>query len=444
MRKGVMAAVALACILAVSAAAAFMILSEDEGDIAADNEAVAVSLIYDLSGGEYGRATGYLSVDMTPKLPAGGIGALWEEQTGGLGDFQSVERLDPVTEGGAAALDLYCAFEGGGKKVRMAFDGCRVSGISFEGYDQDIFDKIPDGLREVDVKVNAGGKWELSGKITTNAAVRNDVAVIIVHGSGAHDMDLTLYENKVYQDLSWRLAGYGIDVLRYDKRTYVYKSASYVDPARATVVEEVMDDAVAAAELMRGLGYERVFLIGHSLGGLLAPAIVREGGGLFNGFVSLAGSPRTLSEIQADQVLASATPEESLLFSIYVAMELAKLGQLDEWTEPELLSGTVFGYPAYYVKDMVSRDAGEIALSLDVPMLFLQGGKDFQVYPDKDFGRWKEILDGKEGAEFKLYSGLNHLFMVSQGPDAGTMDEYRLKGHVSPEVVRDIAEFLSR
>ncbi|MDR2699196.1 MAG: alpha/beta fold hydrolase [Candidatus Methanoplasma sp.] len=298
-------------------------------------------------------------------------------------------------------------------------------------------DVLPAGLREIDVKINADTRWELNGKLTTCADQPSEAAAILVHGSGPHGMDLTIGPNKVYRDIAWNLAKSGVDVLRYDKRTFVYGNSSADNIAKLTVKEEVIDDAVAAAELMKSYGYDKIFLIGHSLGGMLAPAIVKESDGLFDGFVSLAGSPRKMQEILADQILA-AYPERMIL----VQIEFARMEQMGSWTESELLSNVVFGQPAYYVKDMNSRDAGAIALSLDVPMLFLQGSADFQVYPDKDFAKWQEVLEGKEGVEFKLYDGLNHLFMVSQGKDAGTVAEYNVKGHVDQNVIEDIAEFI--
>ena len=55
---------------------------------------------------------------------------------------------------------------------------------------------------------------------------------------------------------------------------------------------------------------------------------------------------------------------------------------------------------------------------------------------------WQDILEGKEGVEFKLYDGLNHLFMVSEGPDVGTIKEYDTKRHMSQDVIKDIGEFI--
>ena len=436
------AVIVIVCAVAV-AAAAFVLLDGDKKDHHIYDESAAVDLIYDLEGGEYGRFYDSMNDDMRSVSSPDAIRAVWEEQKEGLGSFLSIENVDVKEGEDGTVIDFYCAFENGGIKISIALDGDRlISGTSFEDYDQDLFDKISAGLKEIDVKVNAGGKWELKGKITTAAGPSNTAAVI-VHGSGPNDMDGTIGQTKLYKDLAWGLAQNNIDVLRYEKRTYAYGLSSAEDIAKLTVKEETIDDAIAAAELLKSRGYEKVFLIGHSMGGMLAPDIVEESNGLFDGFISLAGSPRTLSEIQADQVMATAAPEDIAQYTLYVKLELAKLDQLSSWSESKVLSETIFGLPAYYVRDMVSRDAGEIALSLDVPMLFLQGSADFQVYADKDFKMWQEILGDKDGADFKLYDGLNHLFMVSQGGQAGTTGEYDLKGHVCLNVIRDIADFIN-
>ena len=73
-------------------------------------------------------------------------------------------------------------------------------------------------------------------------------------------------------------------------------------------------------------------------------------------------------------------------------------------------------------------------------MLFLQGGADFQVYPEKDFNEWKTLLAGKPNVEFRLYPNLNHLFMQSSGEKS--LDEYDGKANVDPQVITDIAQWV--
>jgi len=66
-----------------------------------------------------------------------------------------------------------------------------------------------------------------------------------------------------------------------------------------------------------------------------------------------------------------------------------------------------------------------------------------QVLTDVDFAMYKEILAGRTNVTFKLYPGLNHLFMPSTGRDISEiMDEYRIKSNVDRQVLRDLVEWV--
>ena len=85
-------------------------------------------------------------------------------------------------------------------------------------------------------------------------------------------------------------------------------------------------------------------------------------------------------------------------------------------------------------------DTPGIAQALDVPMLFLQGEEDFQVFPEKDFTAWQELLGGRENVQFKLYPGPNHLFMPAGG--TGTAGDYDAPASVDSQVIGDIASWI--
>ena len=90
-----------------------------------------------------------------------------------------------------------------------------------------------------------------------------------MHGSGPNDRDESVGGAKPFRDLAWGLASKGMVVLRYDKRTKVYPQ-QFAASADIHREDETVDDAVAAAELLRTLPEVdpgRVFVLGHSLGG---------------------------------------------------------------------------------------------------------------------------------------------------------------------------------
>src|SRR5690606_33004513 len=121
------------------------------------------------------------------------------------------------------------------------------------------------------------GTWALPGTLTLPKKEGKFPAVILVHGSGPNDRDETLGPNKPFRDLAHGLATRGIAVLRYDKRTLVHPKALASEVGAAlTLREETIDDALAAAALLRTIpevDASKIFVVGHSLGGTAIPRI---------------------------------------------------------------------------------------------------------------------------------------------------------------------------
>jgi hypothetical protein len=82
-----------------------------------------------------------------------------------------------------------------------------------------------------------------------------------------------------------------------------------------------------------------------------------------------------------------------------------------------------------------------VAKKLKMPMLILQGERDYQVTM-KDFEGWTTALRGRKNVSFRVYPTLNHLFMAGEGKSVPS--EYENVGHVAPEVVEDIARWLKK
>lgn len=115
----------------------------------------------------------------------------------------------------------------------------------------------------------------------------------------------------------------------------------------------------------------------------------------------------------------------------YLGMSKDSIAQ----TISQLKASLPMGYLAF--DDSYSPTA--TAKRLTLPMLLLQGGRDYQVTMD-DFARWKKVLAGHKNARFKAYPLLNHLFMEGKGKS--TPDEYMQPGHIADGVINDISDFI--
>jgi hypothetical protein len=92
--------------------------------------------------------------------------------------------------------------------------------------------------------------------------------VVMLAGSGPNDRDETIGPNTPFRDLAWGLAERGVATLRFDKRTFAFPK-SY----KGSLDSESIDDGVDAATFagtLPDVDPNRVYVLGHSLGGLAA------------------------------------------------------------------------------------------------------------------------------------------------------------------------------
>lgn len=298
----------------------------------------------------------------------------------------------------------------------------------------------PDAFVEREVTVGED-PWKLPGTLTLPKGAGPWPAVVLVHGSGPQDRDETVGNHKVFKDLAEGLATRGIAVLRYEKRTRQY-AAKMAAETELTVQQETVEDAVKAAELLRGVAEvdaKRIYVLGHSLGGYLMPRILRQAPWLA-GAIVMAGNARPLPVLIVEQAeyLASLDPANQ-----HLRQQAERLRQAAEQIraveEGKAAEKSVLGMPAAYLRDLKGYDPAAEMRRLSVRALFLQGERDYQVRM-ADFERWKQALSGRRDVVFRSYPKLNHLFAAGEGKS--TPAEYQQPGNVDVQVIEDIARWI--
>ena len=272
-------------------------------------------------------------------------------------------------------------------------------------------------------------RWKLPGTLAIPNGKGPFPAVVLVHGSGPHDRDETVGGAKPFKDLAQGLASRGIAVLRYVKRTKQYPVAE----AAPTMTAESVDDAVRAAELLRRqpeIDPKRIYVLGHSQGGYLMPRIMQRDAKLA-GVVVMAGSVRPLEELVVEQT--------EYLLSLSGGGTPAQRNQLEQLKkDPWSIAPNL---PPSYREDLKGYDPAAEAKKIDMPMLILQGERDYQVTM-KDFKLWQAALSGRSNVTFHNYPKLNHLFVAGEG--ASSPAEYEKAGHIAAEAIEDIAKWIKR
>jgi len=302
---------------------------------------------------------------------------------------------------------------------------------SFE--DWDLTPEQRDGYTDYPVIIGEGTGYPLKGILSMpDHPEEKAPSVVLVHGSGPLNMDSEAFGVAVFRDIAQFLAKNGIAVLRYDKRTFAHGAVlmeQYGDDL--TVWEESIEDAIRAKALLEReehLDSSRIFVLGHSLGGMLAPRIVSEGD--FAGGIVMAGSPRSLLEIIYDQ-------------NIYFIdlRQTTVLERLSLLAQVERARATNFTLPEKYITEMDEHPAEGYLAETEKPFLIMQGGKDFQVYADVDFEMFKEIARGRGNIELRFYDDLTHLFTLST-MEKPTLDDYIAGSVVDEAPLADIAEWV--
>lgn len=281
------------------------------------------------------------------------------------------------------------------------------------------------------------GSDAIAGLITYPKNQTNPPVVILISGSGPQDRNSMIGPNVPFQDLAHGLAAKGIATIRYDDR-YYHDASLYQE---VTIEEEMLDDVSGAIELARTLDIDpdNIFLIGHSLGGMMIPKLLSDHPEVAGG-IAMAGSPRPLQEIMRDQQLAQMESQGASDKQMeQLNQQMDSVNQIiQEIDTPK--GADILGVPDRYWLSL-REAAAPNHTRFTQPALILQGGKDFQVSAEVDYPAWQELFQDRSDVSFQLFDNLNHLFMPSLTGDA---TEYMTPQTVAPEVIDAISSWIEQ
>jgi pimeloyl-ACP methyl ester carboxylesterase len=318
---------------------------------------------------------------------------------------------------------------------------------------------------------NTADDIALSGTLTLPRDAANPPAVVLISGSGPQDRNEEVFGHKPFLVLSDHLTRNGIAVLRYDDRgtgksTGVHQTATSEDLARD------VSSAVAFLKGRNDIDIEKIGLIGHSEGGMLAPMVAADSkeiaymvllaGPGISGYdilmlqTELIQKANGVSGPELDQAmkdLAGAlaiirdTEDASLLkerLTAYLTAALeARPEQIPEGMEPrEAVTSQVNALATPWMHYFISYDPAQALRGVQCPVLALNGQMDLQVPAEENLAAIEKYL--KEGGNTSVTThklpGLNHLFQESA---TGAPSEYStLEETFSPMALEEITQWI--
>jgi pimeloyl-ACP methyl ester carboxylesterase len=409
---------------------------------------ITLEFITHLSKNNYPQAYSFFNEDMKNAISLEYLEEIWEFYIESYGSFNEINQTRQTIINNYEVVFVNCTFE---NNYLIVFRVIFIQEKLIAGFWQDQIIslksyQVPDYVNQsnfYEINITIGKyPWQLPATLTIPNGTGPFSSVILIHGSGPNDRDESIGPNKPFKDIAWGLASNDIVVLRYDKRTFVYPE-EIRNLNNFTVEEEIIIDVFSAINTMIVQSYvpiKSIHLLGHSLGAMMIPKILSLNDSEITGAILLAPPARPLEDLILNQTKyllnldgSINASEQEIIENIEKQVEKIKSLNI---TENETLLSASKSYWEY----LNTYNQIVTTQSIDIPMLFLQGKRDYQVTFDDDYRLWNESLKEKKQVIFLLYELLNHLFIPGQGTPSNT--EYMDEGHVEKEVIEDITYWI--
>lgn len=310
--------------------------------------------------------------------------------------------------------------------------------------------------------------WSVNGTLYQPRADSEPKALLIlVHGSGPHAREEKVGGVSVFSDLAVGLTGrINLAVFSFDKRTFTHQSRFAALPEEEiTVFSETIDEVLALVEHFQNR-YERIALLGHSLGGSCIPHLMAKSSASAGIMLAASYSPLEDLIIRQMRYLLKYAPESGLSETIVETTakqvetlkfllaksseETASAAEIPAEGEerrngpsPNLSPNLPLGLPFEYFQSLHKLNTNALAKALDKPVMIVQGERDYQVNMD-EFEAWQALLSGNPNFTFKSYEKLNHLFVEGDVGALSVPSEYTKQANLPDYLLDDIANFLKQ
>jgi len=260
--------------------------------------------------------------------------------------------------------------------------------------------------------------------------------VIIIQGSGPTDRDgnQNMLKNNSLLFLAEALSENNIASFRFDKRIVSLLRRNMLKEEDLSF-EDFIDDAIAITNYFKEAdAFSKIYIAGHSQGSLIGMIAAN---GRVDGFISLAGAGQSIDNVIIDQ-LALQMP--GLVENAQTAFnEMRTNGSTSNYS---MGLASIFR-PAIqpFMLSWMKYDPKVELSKLEIPVLIINGTKDFQVSVSE-----AELLkEAKPDATYVIIENMNHILKEIFGNDlenSKSYNDYKMPLH--PDLIGHIVTFIKQ
>ncbi|MES2566002.1 MAG: DUF3887 domain-containing protein [Bacteroidota bacterium] len=418
--------------------------------MAQTSEEISASFIKKLESQQFDSCYAMFDTVIANKISVDMLSQMWGSIPRYMGEYKGYTSVTKELKDSFELVFVRCEFEKTKMDLQLVFETPpkKIVGMFFTPPKNKTAYVAPEYVQtnkyyETKIPVKTG-TLSLPGALCVPNNIKNPPVVILLAGSGPNDKDESIGPNKPLKDLATGLATNGIATYRYDKRTLTYANEIAKNMNAFGLNEEVIEDAVNAAAMIKknpDFKNSKIFIVGHSLGAMSAPLIASKSKSV-NGIVLLAGNARPLEDLLLEQY--------NYVFGID-SLDAEEKKEIDTLTkqikilkDPKLLKTATkeqlpLDLPSFYWQSFTAYNQLQVAKKLKQPILVIQGERDYQVTMT-DFSLWKQNLGTNPKNKFISYSSLNHMLMKGEGKSVPA--EYEKQGNVDEQIIKDITEWI--
>ncbi len=272
-----------------------------------------------------------------------------------------------------------------------------------------------------------GVDYEFKGTLTYPSKEGKYPLMIMISGSGLQNRDEEIMQHRPFAVIADYMANNGIAVFRYDDRGFGTEDTALFNATTLDFANDV-ESALNALKNHPNIDADKIGLVGHSEGGLIAP-IVASRNSEVDFLILLAGPGVNGMEVLVEQTKAI------LKVNGYSKKEIEE--QLKA-----LKNGELAGHSHPWMKCFLELEPSVYLKKVKQPILVLNGTKDLQVLYKQNLPAIKKALKEGGNKSYKIHKlkGLNHLFQECK---TGSPNEYfQIEQTISPKVLKLMKDFV--